>query len=258
MPESIAYLEEHRDKVRPGEPIDVGMITEYLYVGDADWELPPYTRSGSPDYLAEKLNEYGALGHLAPPAPLRLALDRRAVRPDGPLRRRRRPAAHPLTAPSHRPTAPTEGRTAMPLLTMRHDFRAPDFGPASTAEIYSAALEQFRWADQQGWDFAVVSEHHGLDDGWLPAPITIAAVIAGMTERIPMLLSAVIVPLHDPGAARRAARGARPRQRSGRVWTVAGAGYRPEEFEMCGRRAASAGASSSRSTSSVMLQGVDR
>ena len=43
MPESIAYLEEHRDKVRPGEPIDIGMITEYLYVGDADWELPPYT-----------------------------------------------------------------------------------------------------------------------------------------------------------------------------------------------------------------------
>jgi len=62
MPESIAYLEEHRDKVRPGESIDVGMITEYVYVGDADWELPKYTRSGSPDYLAEKLNEYGALG----------------------------------------------------------------------------------------------------------------------------------------------------------------------------------------------------
>jgi hypothetical protein len=62
MPDSIAYLEEHRDKVRPGESIDVGMITEYLYVGDPNWELPPYTRSGSPDYLVEKLNEYGAMG----------------------------------------------------------------------------------------------------------------------------------------------------------------------------------------------------
>ena len=86
----------------------------------------------------------------------------------------------------------------MPLLVMRHDFRAPGFGPASAAEIYGAALEQFRWADQQGWDFAVLSEHHGLDDGWLPAPITMAALVAGMTERIPILLSAVVVPLHDP------------------------------------------------------------
>ena len=38
------------------------MITEYVYVGDADWELPKYTRSGSPEYLVEKLNEYGAIG----------------------------------------------------------------------------------------------------------------------------------------------------------------------------------------------------
>jgi alkanesulfonate monooxygenase SsuD/methylene tetrahydromethanopterin reductase-like flavin-dependent oxidoreductase (luciferase family) len=121
----------------------------------------------------------------------------------------------------------------MPMLVMRHDFRAPAFGPASAAEIYGAALEQFRWADQQGWDFAVVSEHHGLDDGWLPTPITIAALVAGMTERIPVLLSAVVVPLHDPVrlaeqlAVLDIATG-------GRIWTVAGAGYRPEEFDMAG------------------------
>lgn len=121
----------------------------------------------------------------------------------------------------------------MPLLAMRHDFRAPDFGPASASEIYSTALEQFRWADQQGWDFAVVSEHHGLDDGWLPAPITIASFVAGMTDRIPILLSAVVVPLHDP--VRLAEQLAVLDLASGgRVWTVAGAGYRPEEFEMAG------------------------
>jgi alkanesulfonate monooxygenase SsuD/methylene tetrahydromethanopterin reductase-like flavin-dependent oxidoreductase (luciferase family) len=121
----------------------------------------------------------------------------------------------------------------MPLLTMRHDFRAPAFGPASAAEIYSTALEQFRWADQHGWDFAVVSEHHGIDDGWIPAPITIAGFVAGMTERIPILLSAVIVPLHDP--VRLAEQLAvLDLASNGRIWTVAGAGYRPEEFEMAG------------------------
>ncbi len=62
MPESIEYLHEHRDKVRPGETIEVGMITELIHIGDASWELPPYTRTGAPEHIAEKLNEYGALG----------------------------------------------------------------------------------------------------------------------------------------------------------------------------------------------------
>ena len=86
MPESIAYLEEHRDKVRPGEPIEVGMITELIHIGDADWDLPPYTRTGSPDYIAEKLNEYGTLGISHLQLRFATALDRRAVRPDRPLR----------------------------------------------------------------------------------------------------------------------------------------------------------------------------
>jgi len=119
------------------------------------------------------------------------------------------------------------------MLAMRHDFRAPAFGPASAAEIYSAALEQYRWADAQGWDFAVVSEHHGLDDGWMPAPITLAATVVGATGRIPILLSAVIVPLHDP--VRLAEQLAVLDLASGgRVWTVAGAGYRADEFAMAG------------------------
>jgi alkanesulfonate monooxygenase SsuD/methylene tetrahydromethanopterin reductase-like flavin-dependent oxidoreductase (luciferase family) len=117
------------------------------------------------------------------------------------------------------------------MLTMRHDLRAPAFGPASASEIYSAALEQYRWADEQGWDFAVLSEHHGVDDGWLPAPITMAAAVVGATRRIPVLLSAVILPLHDPvRIAEQLA--VLDLVSGGRVWTVVGAGYRKEEFEM--------------------------
>ncbi len=135
----------------------------------------------------------------------------------------------------------------MPMLVMRHDFRAPAFGPASTADIYTDALEQFRWADQQGWDFAVVSEHHGLDDGWLPAPLTIAGVIAGMTERIPILLSAAVVPLHDP--VRLAEQIAvLDHATKGRVWTVAGAGTGPKSSR-CAEPTSSSAASCSRSTS---------
>jgi alkanesulfonate monooxygenase SsuD/methylene tetrahydromethanopterin reductase-like flavin-dependent oxidoreductase (luciferase family) len=116
---------------------------------------------------------------------------------------------------------------------MRQDFRAPAFGPASTADIYRAALEQMRWADSHGFDFLVLSEHHGIDDGWMPAPLTMAASLLAMTERVPLLLSASILPLHDPiRIAEQIAviDNAFP----GRLWTVLGAGYRTDEFDMAG------------------------
>lgn len=62
MPESIAYLWEHRDQVRPGALIDIGMITEHIYVGTPDWDVPRYTLTGDPDQIAASLNEYGAMG----------------------------------------------------------------------------------------------------------------------------------------------------------------------------------------------------
>lgn len=62
MPEAIAYIEAEAEKVRPGATFDIGVITEMMYLGDADWELPKYTRTGSPEAIAEALNEYGAMG----------------------------------------------------------------------------------------------------------------------------------------------------------------------------------------------------
>jgi alkanesulfonate monooxygenase SsuD/methylene tetrahydromethanopterin reductase-like flavin-dependent oxidoreductase (luciferase family) len=119
----------------------------------------------------------------------------------------------------------------MPLLTMRQDFRAPAFGTASASDIYRAALEQMRWADAHGFDFLVLSEHHGIDDGWMPAPITMAAGILAMTERTPILLSASILPLHDPiRIAEQIA--VIDIAFPGRLWTVFGAGYREDEFAM--------------------------
>jgi probable F420-dependent oxidoreductase len=62
MPTAIAFIAEERDRVRPGAAFDVGVITEMLYLGDADWELPRYTRSGDPGRIVDSLNEYGAMG----------------------------------------------------------------------------------------------------------------------------------------------------------------------------------------------------
>jgi len=119
----------------------------------------------------------------------------------------------------------------MALLVMRHDFRAPAFGPTSIPDMYAAAIEQCRWADQQGWDVLAVPEHHGIDDGWLPAPITMAGVLLAATKSARVLVSAAIIPLHDP--VRLAEQIAvLDNVAPGRLWVVVGAGYWVSEFAM--------------------------
>jgi probable F420-dependent oxidoreductase len=60
--EDIAFILEYRDKLRPGAPLEMGYITEYVYVGEPSWEIPKYSVSGSPQRLIDSFNELGALG----------------------------------------------------------------------------------------------------------------------------------------------------------------------------------------------------
>src|SRR5262249_2417350 len=119
----------------------------------------------------------------------------------------------------------------MAMIGIRFDLRVPPFGRATHAELYAACLDQCAWAEAQELDVVVLSEHHGVDDGYLPAPLTLAAAIAGRTRRINITIAAVLVPLHDP--VRLAEELAVLDLASGsRVSLVAGAGYRAEEFAM--------------------------
>jgi alkanesulfonate monooxygenase SsuD/methylene tetrahydromethanopterin reductase-like flavin-dependent oxidoreductase (luciferase family) len=121
----------------------------------------------------------------------------------------------------------------MGMIVLRYDLRAPAFGKASHAELYQACLDQCAWADEHGLDAIALSEHHGVEDGYLSAPLTLAAAIAGRTKRIMLNIAAVLVPLHDP--IRLAEQLATLDLVSGgRVSFVAGMGYRPEEFAMAG------------------------
>jgi probable F420-dependent oxidoreductase len=62
MSEQIAYLLSHRDDVRPGAEIEIGTITEHIYVGTPTWDVGEPTITGSPDAIAASLNEFGAMG----------------------------------------------------------------------------------------------------------------------------------------------------------------------------------------------------
>lgn len=62
MPDAVAYLHDHRDRVRPGAEPEIGVITERCYVGQPDWDVPRDTICGPAASIAASLNEYGVMG----------------------------------------------------------------------------------------------------------------------------------------------------------------------------------------------------
>ena len=63
MPAAVAYLREHRTAAGLGDaPIDIGTITETLYVGEPGWDVGGRTLSGKPDAMADKLREFRDMG----------------------------------------------------------------------------------------------------------------------------------------------------------------------------------------------------
>ncbi|MGH9028639.1 MAG: LLM class flavin-dependent oxidoreductase [Acidimicrobiales bacterium] len=121
----------------------------------------------------------------------------------------------------------------MARVVLRFDLRNRPGGPTPTDELYRSCLDQCEWGDRVGVDMVAISEHHGAEDGFLPAPLTLAGAIAGRTKRVLIAIAALLAPLNDP---------VRVAEQlvvldllsGGRVSVVLGAAYRPEEFEMYG------------------------
>jgi len=117
------------------------------------------------------------------------------------------------------------------MYSMRFDMRAPDFGAAPT-ELYEAAVDMCEWAETRGCLAAVICEHHGSPDGYLPTPMILGSAIAARTKQLMMTLI-VILPFYDP--VRLAEEIAVLDILSkGRASYVFGLGYRAEEFEHFG------------------------
>ena len=118
-------------------------------------------------------------------------------------------------------------------------MRAPD-GGAPAAELYRAALEMAEWGEANGCLAIQVSEHHASPDGYLPAPLVLAAAIAARTRKLPIQIAALLLPLHDPiELAEQIA--VLDLVSGGRVSYVLAIGYRPEEYAACGRDFATRG-----------------
>ena len=62
LPADIEYILRHRDEVRPGAVPEIGFITETIHVGEPDFDIGPYSVSGSADKLVDSFNQLGAMG----------------------------------------------------------------------------------------------------------------------------------------------------------------------------------------------------
>ena len=115
-----------------------------------------------------------------------------------------------------------------------YDCRVRPGSDQTMQEVYAAVLEQAALADRLGFDLIWFTEHHFLDDGYLPAFQPMAGAVAALTSRIRISTDIALLPLYHP--LRLAEEMAVLDQMSGgRMELGIGMGYVPEEFISFGR-----------------------
>ena len=79
-----------------------------------------------------------------------------------------------------------------------HDFRQALPHQLPHAEYYEECIEEVRHAEALGYDAVWVSEHHFVDDGYIPSVLPMLAVLARETTRMTLGSAVVLLPLHHP------------------------------------------------------------
>jgi alkanesulfonate monooxygenase SsuD/methylene tetrahydromethanopterin reductase-like flavin-dependent oxidoreductase (luciferase family) len=118
------------------------------------------------------------------------------------------------------------------MFTFRFDMRAPATG-APPADLYAAALEMTEWAESRGLLMALLCEHHGSPDGYLPSPLALASAMAARTKTLPITIAIFQLPLYNPVRLAEEMNVIDLISR-GRVSYVGGIGYLPAEYEASG------------------------
>jgi alkanesulfonate monooxygenase SsuD/methylene tetrahydromethanopterin reductase-like flavin-dependent oxidoreductase (luciferase family) len=114
-----------------------------------------------------------------------------------------------------------------------HDFRRPPGSDYTLADVYAQTIEQIARLDELGLDQVWFSEHHFVEDGYLPSFAPVAGAAAAITKRMRISTNIAIVPFSHP--LRLAEDLAVLDQLSGgRMELGVGLGYAPHEFRAFG------------------------
>jgi alkanesulfonate monooxygenase SsuD/methylene tetrahydromethanopterin reductase-like flavin-dependent oxidoreductase (luciferase family) len=79
-----------------------------------------------------------------------------------------------------------------------YDFRNPPQWRQPSDRLYREILDQIAWGENNGFDDVWLSEHHFIEDGYLPSILPVAAAIAARTNRIRIVSGVLLVPFHNP------------------------------------------------------------
>ena len=114
-----------------------------------------------------------------------------------------------------------------------YDCRHVPGGDMTMTDVYAATIEQAVLADDLGFDHVWFTEHHFLEDGYLPAFQPLAGAIAARTKQIRISNDIALLPQYHP--IRLAEELAVLDQISnGRMEFGIGMGYVPKEFDAFG------------------------
>src|SRR5262245_7392191 len=114
-----------------------------------------------------------------------------------------------------------------------YDFRNPPDSGIPNPKLYAQVLEQVAFADRLGFDLVWLTEHHFVDDGYLPSFTAVAGAFAARTSRIRISTDVALAPFHHPlRLAEDVA--VLDNLSGGRMELGLGMGYAPHEFRAFG------------------------
>ena len=114
-------------------------------------------------------------------------------------------------------------------LGVAYDFRNPSASGMSHQALYAAIMEQVAWLDGLGLDLVWFTEHHFVEDGYLPSWIPVAAAMAARTRHVRFSCDVCLLPFNHPiRLAEDLA--VLDNISGGRVEIGVGMGYAPHEF----------------------------
>ena len=114
-------------------------------------------------------------------------------------------------------------------LGVAYDFRNPPASGMSHRDLYAAIMDQVAWLDGLGLDLVWFTEHHFVEDGYLPSWIPVASAMAARTRRVRFSCDVCLLPFNHPiRLAEDLA--VLDNISGGRVEIGVGMGYAPHEF----------------------------